>query len=231
MSRVLSSVIAVLALAALQVGATAVLAPSPAEANPRSTAVSSALSRTGAGYQWGGNGPRYDCSGLVQEAYRAAGVSLPRTSEQQFHATTRISRSQLRPGDLVFWHGHVEMYVGNGQLVGATRSRGVSTRALGAWRMDSNVRGYGRVSGAGSVSSQATASSSDSNYTQLLRSGSRGPAVRAWQAQLRDAGYTSVGPVDGIFGPLTRGATVSFQRNRGILVDGIVGPQTRGAMR
>ena len=230
MSRVLSSIIMLVALVALQVGATAVLAPAPAEASPQ--AVSSALSRVGASYRWGGNGPRsYDCSGLVQQSYRAAGVRLPRTSNAQYHATRRISRSQLRAGDLVFWHGHVEMYVGNGRIVGATRSRGVSVRRFGSWRMDHNVRGFGRVAGSTASAPQVTSSAPQVTSSALLRQGSRGPAVRTWQSQLRSAGYTSVGPVDGIFGPMTHRATINFQRNRGIQVDGIVGPQTRRAMR
>lgn len=60
----------------------------------------------------------------------------------------------------------------------------------------------------------------------LLRRGSRGPGVRDLQRRLRDLGY-EVGPVDGVFGPLTDNAVRAFQRDSGSTVDGIVGPRTR----
>lgn len=230
MYRFASSILVLIALITMSFSATELLTPSPAEASP-SSAASWAMSRQGARYQWGGTGPAYDCSGLTYAAYRAVGVRIPRTSSQQYHATQRISRSQLRTGDLIFWHGHVEMYVGNGRVIGATTRRGVSVRQFGAWRMDRNVRGYGRVAGASRVSTQQATQQATTgwNHSQLLRRGSRGPAVREWQAKLRDANYR-VGPVDGIFGPLTHGATLQFQTNRRIQVDGVVGPQTRRAM-
>lgn len=62
-----------------------------------------------------------------------------------------------------------------------------------------------------------------------LRIGSRGDAVRCLQSTLNGAGYNS-GPVDGAFGSVTYGATVAFQRARGLIVDGVVGPQTSGAL-
>lgn len=74
---------------------------------------------------WGATGPgSFDCSGLTQAAWRAAGVSLPRTTYTQINAGQRISRDQLAPGDLVFFYSgvtHVGMYVGNGQMIHAPR--------------------------------------------------------------------------------------------------------------
>ncbi|MGA4850747.1 NlpC/P60 family protein [Streptomyces sp. G5(2025)] len=86
-------------------------------------AVSYAYKAIGSPYVWGATGPSaFDCSGLVQAAYRSAGVSLPRTTYAQIAAGERIPRSALRPGDLVFFYSgisHVGMYVGNGQMIHA----------------------------------------------------------------------------------------------------------------
>ncbi|WP_243741029.1 C40 family peptidase [Streptomyces sp. 8K308] len=88
-------------------------------------AVAFAYAQLGKPYGWGATGPdAYDCSGLTQAAWRAAGVSLPRTSYSQADAGTRVSRDALRPGDLVFYYpglSHVGMYVGDGQIVHASR--------------------------------------------------------------------------------------------------------------
>ena len=63
-----------------------------------------ALEQVGKPYQWAGAGPNsFDCSGLVMYAWAHAGVSLPHYSVAQYQDTVRISRSQLQPGDLVFY--------------------------------------------------------------------------------------------------------------------------------
>jgi hypothetical protein len=88
------------------------------------TAIEYALAQLGKPYQWGGIGnPNYDCSGLVMEAYLAAGITLPRTTYQQVYAgTPAYSASQLKPGDLIFTAGsdgtvsnpgHVGIYLGS----------------------------------------------------------------------------------------------------------------------
>ncbi|MFI0237030.1 NlpC/P60 family protein [Streptomyces sp. NPDC016845] len=86
-------------------------------------AVSFARGALGSPYVWGATGPNaFDCSGLTQAAYRAAGVSLPRTTYAQIDAGRRVPRSQLRPGDLVFFYSgisHVGLYIGNGQMIHA----------------------------------------------------------------------------------------------------------------
>ncbi|CAN5375562.1 C40 family peptidase [soil metagenome] len=84
-------------------------------------AVRAALSKLGRPYVWGATGPnQFDCSGLVQWAYRQAGVSLDRTTYDQIHDGIAVPRSQIRPGDLVFPHtGHVQMAIGNGMVVEA----------------------------------------------------------------------------------------------------------------
>ncbi|RMI29579.1 C40 family peptidase, partial [Streptomyces triticirhizae] len=89
-------------------------------------AVGFALAQLGKPYGWGSTGPdSFDCSGLTLASWGAAGVSLPRTSYAQATAGPRVSRSQLAPGDLVFYYpdnSHVALYIGNGQIVHAARS-------------------------------------------------------------------------------------------------------------
>jgi len=89
-------------------------------------AVDTALAQVGDPYVWGAAGPdAFDCSGLMQYAYSAAGVSLPHSSASQSRMGTPVSRDQLQPGDLVFFYSpvsHVGMYIGNGQMVHASTS-------------------------------------------------------------------------------------------------------------
>lgn len=76
-------------------------------------------------YSYGADGPNgYDCSGLTSAAWRKAGKSLPHNAAAQYRATTRITRAQLQPGDLVFYRSlaHVGMYVGGGQIIDASRA-------------------------------------------------------------------------------------------------------------
>ena len=72
-------------------------------------------------YVWGGtsltNGA--DCSGFVQSVYKHFGVSLPRTSYSMEHVGREVSYSEIQPGDIVCYEGHVGIYAGNGQLVNA----------------------------------------------------------------------------------------------------------------
>lgn len=109
-------------------GARAVTAADGVRApNPRAArAVSYAYGAIGKPYLWGATGPSgYDCSGLAQAAWRAAGVALPRTTYSQINAGQRVARSQLAPGDLVFFYpgvSHVGIYVGGGRMIHAPRA-------------------------------------------------------------------------------------------------------------
>ncbi|MGW0283869.1 NlpC/P60 family protein [Streptomyces sp. NPDC003236] len=89
-------------------------------------AFSAAQSQIGKPYVRGATGPSsYDCSGLTSWAYAQAGVSIPRTSEAQSGIGTRLTRSQLQVGDLVFFFNdlhHVGLYAGNGQILHAPRT-------------------------------------------------------------------------------------------------------------
>ncbi|MFG2818898.1 NlpC/P60 family protein [Kitasatospora sp. NPDC048365] len=86
-------------------------------------AIAFARAQLGKPYVWGATGPdSYDCSGLVQAAWRSAGVSLPRTTWSQIAAAPRVTRDQLQPGDLVFFFSgisHVGLYTGNGRMIHA----------------------------------------------------------------------------------------------------------------
>jgi cell wall-associated NlpC family hydrolase len=87
-------------------------------------ALRAALSRRGAPYVWGAAGPSaFDCSGLVQWAYAQVGIHLAHYTGLQWNEGQHISRSQLQPGDLVFFFpdiSHVGMYIGNGLMIDAS---------------------------------------------------------------------------------------------------------------
>jgi len=99
------------------------------------TAVDTARAQIGKAYQYGAAGPdSYDCSGLTQYAYRAAGIELPHSSRGQSELGTPVDRANLQPGDLVFFYepvSHVGIYVGDGQMVDAGNEQtGVSQRTV-----------------------------------------------------------------------------------------------------
>lgn len=91
------------------------------------TLIRAAWSRIGLPYVWGATGPAaFDCSGLVGWSYAQAGISLPRTSEQQWLAGVHIPLADAQPGDLLFWTydptdptnvDHVALYVGHGMMI------------------------------------------------------------------------------------------------------------------
>jgi cell wall-associated NlpC family hydrolase len=89
-------------------------------------AVQIANGLTGTPYVWGGASPRsgFDCSGLVQYVYGKLGIQLPHYTVSQFGHGHPVSRSSLRPGDLVFFYGlnHVGIYAGGGKYIHAPRS-------------------------------------------------------------------------------------------------------------
>ncbi|GIE81515.1 hypothetical protein Aph02nite_74650 [Actinoplanes philippinensis] len=108
-------------------------------------AVTFAFNQIGKPYGYGDAGPgSYDCSGLTMAAWAAAGKSLPHNAAAQYSATARISRSDLQPGDLVFYrsNAHVAIYVGGGKIIDApTAGRDVLHRTIDIM----TPNGYGRV--------------------------------------------------------------------------------------
>ncbi|GAA2633215.1 C40 family peptidase [Streptomyces axinellae] len=84
-----------------------------------------AKKQLGKPYVWGATGPNsYDCSGLTQDAWKAGGVSLPRTTWDQVKVGTKVAKSAMKPGDLIFFYddvSHVGIYVGDGQMIHAPK--------------------------------------------------------------------------------------------------------------
>ena len=99
-------------------------APAPA---PAAVALRLAMSKIGAPYRYGAAGPdAFDCSGLVNWAFKNAGVTLPRTSRAQSRVGTPVTLADLRPGDLVFFYrpvSHVAIYIADGKVVHASNRR------------------------------------------------------------------------------------------------------------
>ncbi|MEU9408646.1 NlpC/P60 family protein [Streptomyces sp. NPDC048281] len=96
-----------------------------AYATKAAKAIAFARAQIGKPYVWGATGPgSYDCSGLSQAAWKAAGVSLPRTTYDQVNAGTTVPLADARPGDLVFFYddvSHVGIYIGNGMMIHAPK--------------------------------------------------------------------------------------------------------------
>ena len=110
------------------IGASGSSAPQP-YTGPTSTqagkVVAFAYAQLGKPYQWGATGPgSFDCSGLTQAAWAAAGVSIPRTTYEQWAALPHIATSAIQPGDLLYYdgEGHVAMYVGGGYIIDAPQT-------------------------------------------------------------------------------------------------------------
>jgi hypothetical protein len=126
----------VASLTAFSAPPSALAEPSPEPRAPQSVAtelVVRALDLLGVNYKWGGSSPEsgLDCSGLVRHVFaEAAGLVLPRRSEEISRAGTPIARTELRPGDLVFFNtlrrtfSHVGIYIGDGRFVHAPSAGG-----------------------------------------------------------------------------------------------------------
>ena len=104
----------------------------------------------GVRYVYGGESPSgFDCSGLVQYAYAKAGIEIPRTTYSQYGIGEPVSRSELQPGDLLFFDhvGHVGMYVGGGRFIHAPHTGTVvQFGTLSGWYLQ-NFVGARRVVG------------------------------------------------------------------------------------
>ena len=111
-------------------------APTDVPASGRAAAaVAYAMAQVGDSYVYGAAGPSaFDCSGLTMMAWAQAGVALPHSSSAQYSSGSRVSASDLQPGDLVFYYSpisHVGMYIGNGLIAHAANpSSGVEVSEL-----------------------------------------------------------------------------------------------------
>ena len=103
-------------------------APSGSVSGRGQSIVDTAKKYLGVPYVWGGTSPKgFDCSGLVQYVFRQHGISLPRVAASQRNAGAYVSRSNLQPGDLVFFSSggrisHVGIYIGNGNMIHAPQT-------------------------------------------------------------------------------------------------------------
>ena len=111
----------------------------PGESAAAARALAWALAQRGTPYRWGGEGGGgFDCSGLVQAAFAAAGVALPRVAQDQFDAGPPVGPGPLEPGDLVFFGtgpggvDHVGMALGDGLMVDAPHT-GAVVRVEAIW--------------------------------------------------------------------------------------------------
>lgn len=117
------------------------------------TVVSDAMSYMGVPYVFGGNTPSsgFDCSGYVRYVFANAGIYLPRTADVQYNCGYAVSSSELAPGDLVFFEtycpgpSHVGIYVGDGNFVHASSSRGVTVSSLSSSYYSAHYLGARRV--------------------------------------------------------------------------------------
>lgn len=106
---------------------TAVPASSSVPQGVGSDAVAIGSNYLGTPYAWGGGAPGgFDCSGFVSYVYAQMGISLPHQSGDILNSGTVISASEARPGDILWWPGHVGIYAGDGQVLHSTPGPGVS---------------------------------------------------------------------------------------------------------
>ncbi len=123
---------------------------SSSNSSSASAIIAEAQKHLGKAYSWGGNGPTtFDCSGFTSYVFAQSGITLPRTSGAQYASTTKVSESQAKPGDLVFFDygsgiAHVGIYVGNGQMINA-QDNGVKYDNIHGSGWGQYLVGFGRV--------------------------------------------------------------------------------------
>lgn len=124
--------------------------PAPAPAASNGSVVGIAHGLTGVPYFYTGTTPSgFDCSGFTSYVFRQAGRSIPRTAAGQYSATSRVSRAQAQPGDLVFFNqrggvDHVGIYLGGGSFIGSQSSTGVAVASLDSGYWSNYFVGFGR---------------------------------------------------------------------------------------
>lgn len=117
-----------------------------------SAIISTAKKYIGVPYVWGGSTPSgFDCSGFVQYVFNAHGISLPRVSKEQYSIGKKVSKANLKAGDLVFFNtegngvSHLGIYVGNNKFIHASSSKGVIISSLSSSYWVSKYYGAKRI--------------------------------------------------------------------------------------
>jgi len=197
---------------------------SAATAGPAGSAIRYALAQLGDPYVWGATGPSsFDCSGFTSSAYRAAGITIPRTSKAQYGFGPKIAKASWKPGDLIFFAGntgdpstihHVAIYLGSNMMLDAPHT-GTVVQVRPVYT--SGLMPYGtRPAGL--------------SATGLLpvAPGTSGDAVRDVQTRLRANGLAVT--QTGVFDAATVRAVKSFQAAHALAADGYVGSGTWGKL-
>lgn len=117
---------------------------------PTGSIVNVAHSLSGSPYSFSGTTPAgFDCSGFTQFTYQRSGKSIPRTAAAQFGSSRRLSQSEAKPGDLIFFNqsgsiDHVGIYLGGGRFIGSQTSTGVAVASFSSGYWSNYVAGFGR---------------------------------------------------------------------------------------
>ena len=124
-------------------------APAPAANNGSLLGIAHSLE--GVRYVYGGSTTAgFDCSGFTRHVFQQAGRSIPRSAAAQYSATSRVSRAQAQPGDLIFFSlagrgvNHVGIYLGGGNFIGSQTSTGVAVASINSGYWANKVVGFGR---------------------------------------------------------------------------------------
>jgi cell wall-associated NlpC family hydrolase len=210
--------------------------------------IATGKSLLGLKYVYGGESTTsgMDCSAFTQWAFKQHGIDISRTTQTQVKEGTYVSKSDLQPGDLVFFNttkanGHVGIYVGNGQVMHASSYYGkVVINDMNSIGQYSQAR---RIISGSSSSSKSTSSGSGnvvSPYSSTYKPGSTGKnwsgmGTSEIQRALNDLGIKDANgkklDVDGAYGPLTSSAVAKLQKKLGITSDGWFGPETEKALK
>jgi hypothetical protein len=177
-----------------------------AEASSTSQVISEGKKVMGTPYQWGGRTPStgFDCSGFVRYAYGQAGISLPLGTANQVREGSFVSRSNLQPGDIVFFAGtyrssvsHNGIYLGNNQFLHASASQGVTITSMSNSYWAPKYHSARRIISGGSQESVASTPDSNSSADQAVITANTAAIVR-------DRGYITANRI----GSIPRGKTV-----------------------